>query len=203
MEHLQLNHPIMLGDQLNNWLYETIKPFLRSQSLEIDSGLETLSSTFVQNNRPIHLNNPNQAIRHQLKSKYLGIESIQSVTGMDFHRSDFKKTYPERRNVFDMIIAFNAIDNERFNALLIQNAIQLLKDRGRLAILVPTHTTLYHGLDNNLADWTKYNGKEISHLLSNTMEIIMTHFFITSNLLVYQPSGLTTLVIARKIGSVK
>ena len=200
MELLPAPKSLASTDHLNEWLYEIIEPYLKGRVLEVDSGPDTLSSIFVQRDRGIHLNNRSKVVRNQLRIKYKGVETIRSINRADFSKVDFEEVYSEKYRIFDTIIALNVVDTGHYDQSIIHHAKHLLRERGRLIVLAPAYTALYHTVEQGQEIWKKYNRKYVRKLITNNMEMLMTRYFILEDPLVYHHSGLSVLAIARKTG---
>ena len=184
---------------LNEWLFDTIEPWLKGHVLESGSTTESISTIFVQRGRPIHLSTPDHSLRAHLKSLYQQVPVIRKVHSIKFHRQDFEQAYPaEAARIFDTIIVFNAMENGTYDQEVIRNARYLLKERGRLILLAPIFTALYDGLELDIEELVKYNLSSIRKLLTDQMEILLTKYFNLATNTGYAQSGLSVIVVARK-----
>jgi hypothetical protein len=171
----------------NERLFEIIEPWLKGRVLEIDSTPDSISTVFIQKGLPIHLSTSDKTMRAQLKTLYQGMENARHVHSINFHRVDFEQAYLEEKvKIFDTVLALNKHCDFR----MAYNARQVLKERGRLILLAPAYTAMYHGLQEDLDDWKRYNRQSINKLLTDDMEILLTRFF--------NVDGLSVLAVARK-----
>jgi len=165
-----------LGDIqiLNRWIFETIGPFVKGRTLEIDSGTNTLCSFFLEYNRPIHLSDINQFHVQKLRETYKDKPIVRAVHDFDFMSSDFQQSNPETLNVFDTVVALSypAAGFEK----MVENIKYVLRKGGVLIILLPIYTSIYHGLDQNLDDWKRYNAKPIERILMFNFSMLKVRY---------------------------
>jgi SAM-dependent methyltransferase len=199
MELLPAARPFSPASHFNEWLYEAIQPWLKGRVLEVNSGLDTLSSTFLQRERKILLNSTDKEMRHQLRAKYEGLIGSELVNRLDFRRRDFEDAYLDKYRIFDTILLLNSVENGSLDQALIRHAKHLLRERGRLIFLAPVRTALFYGLDDNEEECKKYNRKDTHRILTADMEILSSRYVILQLGAGYRQSGLSVLAITRKI----
>ena len=185
--------------QLNEWLFEIIQPYLKGRVLEAGSGFHTISAVFINKGRRLHLSTPDKALREQLRARYQGIEAVRKVHSINFHRSDFDLAYRlEQANMFDTILILSPMQNSEFDARVIGNVRHLLRERGYLILLAPVFTAIYSGFDLDFDELKRCDRPTIKHLLTDKMTILTTRYFQLPKNSVYDRSGPSVIIVARK-----
>lgn len=154
-EGLEMLDVISTANRFNKWMYETISPFCTGNILEIGSGLGNISQYFIKDNRSIFLSDIQPNYRNFIK-KTFNLDN-EKVLDIDIADVDFNNNYPHLLGRFDSIFCLNVLEHIKDDHLAIKNMINLLKDNGRLTVLVPAHQILYNGIDTTLQHHKRYN----------------------------------------------
>jgi hypothetical protein len=184
---------------LNRWIFETIGPYIKGRTLEINSGTNSLCPIFIEHNRPIHLSDTNQLHLQALRETYKGNQLVRAVHNFDFLASDFQLSHPETLNAFDTVIALD-LPTTDFSKI-VDNIKYVIPQRGTLALILLAYTSIYHGLSQNLDDWKRYNGKSIKQILMFNFSILKIRYFnLTPNTPkdIFARSGLSALVAVQR-----
>jgi hypothetical protein len=184
---------------VTRWIFETIRPFIKGRTLEINSGTISLCPLFIGHNRPIHLSATKQFHLQALREAYKGNGLIRSIHDFDFTAADFRTIYPETLDVFDTVIALDVAMTD-FTKMA-ENIKYVLPKGGTLAMILPAYTSIYHGLDQNLADWKRYNKKPIREILRFSFSILKVRYFILTPdpaKDIFAHSGLSALLTVKK-----
>jgi hypothetical protein len=134
-----------------------------------------LCPLFIEYNRPIHLSHTNPLYLQPLREAYKGNGLVRSIHDFDFTAADFRGVHQETLNVFDTVIALNIAMTD-FSKMA-ENIKYVLPQGGTLAMILPAYTSIYHGLDQNLADWKRYNRKPIREILRFSFSILKVRYF--------------------------
>jgi hypothetical protein len=184
---------------LNECLFDIIEPWLKGRVLEIGSTLNSISTIFVQRDRPIHLSTPDKTVFNHLSSDYQGVETVENVHSINIHHPDFDKLYPQGNStLFDTILILNAMENDTYDQKVVRNAKHLLIQRGHLILLAPVFTAIYGSLKIELQDLKQYNRSGIRSFLTTQMDLLMTSYFYLPSDTAYDRTGLSVLIAARK-----
>jgi hypothetical protein len=184
---------------LNRWIFEKISPYIKGRTLEINSGTNSLCTLFIEYNTPIHLCDTNDVHLQNLRETYEGSRLVRSVHDFDLMSSDFQESHPDTLDVFDTVIALNVplLDFGK----MVDNIKYVLPQGGTLALIFPAYTSIYHGLDQNLADWQRYNWKPIREILRFSFSILKVRYFNMSPVAaknIFAHSGLSALLTVKK-----
>jgi|SRR5450432_5226 len=150
---------------INQWLYEKIEGFISGQVLETGSGIGNISQLLLESNPTVSLSDLRSDYCHLLEKKFISNPNLQSIFELDISVKDFKIVYAQWLAKFDTVIALNVIEHIQDDAGAIQNAGELLKENGKLVILVPAGEWLKNGLDQQLGHFKRYSKKDLSELL--------------------------------------
>src|SRR6185437_1204812 len=148
-------------ERFHQWIFNIIKPYLRGSILEMASGHGGISEFLICQGIPLYLSDPHKRNRDNLRNKFEGNELIKTVNYIDFDCTDFETFYSEIFGSFTTVFGLNIPENGFYSKIALTNATHLLNKHGYLIFIAPAHTTLYHGLDGDINNWTKYNHKRL------------------------------------------
>jgi hypothetical protein len=187
--------------RLNNWIFDTIQPYIKGRTMEIGSGHGAMASIFVDHSLPIHLSDEYQVNRQLLQERFQGVDAVRMIHDMDFLSNDFERNYRSSLGKFATAVAVNITEHGYYNKIALNNAKHLLRIRGHLIIIAPAYTSLYAGLEEDLEEWKKYNAVMIKKMLGENIEVLKVRYFnwnSTSDAALSAQAGLSTLAVLRK-----
>jgi SAM-dependent methyltransferase len=152
------------ADKFNEWMYQTIRPFCSGKILEIGSGIGNISQFFVDANADITLSDIRVAYCNELKKKF---PAARDVLQLDLTHPTFDAEYAAHLQQYDSVFALNVVEHIGDDALAIRNCHKLLKEGGKLIILVPAYQALYNRFDRELEHFRRYTKKELNRKLVN------------------------------------
>ena len=163
------------ADKFNEWMYQTIRPFCSDKILEIGSGIGNISQYFVNAHADITLSDIRTAYCNELKKKF---PTARDVLQLDLTHPSFDSEYAVHLQQYDTVFALNVVEHIEDDALALRNCRKLLKDGGRLIILVPAYQALYNRFDRELEHFRRYNKKVINQKLMNAgLRIMHSQYF--------------------------
>lgn len=171
LEHLSA------ADHLNDWMFETIKPFVKGMILEIGSGIGNISSFFIDNGIPLTLSDLSTSYCQHLRRKFTGESLVDDIIQLDLADEDFDNRHPELRSNFNTVFALNVVEHIRDHELAIENCRKLLAKKGHVIILVPAYPALYNVLDRELEHYRRYTYASLRNLLSRHFDIVKMSSF--------------------------
>ncbi len=178
------------ADLFNNWMYETIKPFVRGRVLEIGSGIGNISKFFVEAGFEIMLTDLREVYCQHLEEEFSSKPNVLGVATIDLTDPDFDTNYADYLGSFDTVFAMNVVEHIYDDALATANCHKLLRKDGHIIILVPAFQWLYNAFDNALEHYRRYNKARLNTLLtSNKFEIIHSQYFNAAGILGWFVSG--------------
>lgn len=163
--------------KMNAWLLDAVRPYIQGETVEIGSGQGLFSSTLASENIPVNLSDPKKNNRDNLRTQFCNVSSVKDVFSIDVGSQEFNLRYPIALGVFRTVISVNIIEYGYTNQLELTNLLSLLKPEGILIALAPAHTSIYHGLEQNLSAWKFYNSASLKHIISHNVEIVKTRYF--------------------------
>jgi 2-polyprenyl-3-methyl-5-hydroxy-6-metoxy-1,4-benzoquinol methylase len=176
---------VLKADKLNEWMYDTIKPYCKGKILEIGSGIGTISSFFIRSNSDITLSDLRSNYCEILRNKF-----SKDVLEIDLADPDFDVKYYFLLGKFDTIFSLNVVEHIENDVQAIANCKKLLKDKGVLIILVPAYQWLFCDLDRELEHFRRYTKKKIELLfVENKMKITKTFYFNLAGIFAWFFSG--------------
>ncbi len=152
------------ADKFNEWMYRTIRPHCSGKILEIGSGIGNISEFFVNANADITLSDIRQAYCSELRKKF---PQVEQVLQLDLTHPAFDSEYAMHLGKYDSVFALNVVEHIEDDKLAISNCYKLLKNGGRLIILVPAYQVLYNRFDKELEHFRRYTKKMLNRKLTD------------------------------------
>lgn len=166
------------ADKFNNWLYDEVKHYQFGTTLEIGSGIGSISSYILQSGDITFLSDLRNYYCDLLKEKFKGYKNLSGVIQLNLADEQFSINNHHLLEKFDTIIALNVVEHIENDKNAIQNCYQLLKPNGRLIILVPAFQKLYNTLDKELGHYRRYTKISLQSLLENeNLKVTHTSYF--------------------------
>lgn len=187
METLEV---ISEAEKLNDWMYQTIAPYLHGDILEVGSGIGNISMHFYNDGKSLQTSDIRQNYCDYLDQKFSSYTNHKPSMILDIAHPEFDTVYPEQLGKYDSIFALNVVEHIEEHELAIKNCKKLLKKDGKLLILVPAFQFLYNKFDEELFHYRRYNHKNLKNLLANSgLEINKTFYFNCAGILGWYVSG--------------
>ncbi len=186
LSNINSNDPIGLktlqyfskANQFNKWLYDEIKHYQVGTTLEIGSGIGSISSYILQTGNKIILSDLRKYYCELLKKRFKDYENLTDVIQIDLADDQFIFTNNHLLGKFDTIIALNVVEHIENDNEAIQNCYQMLKPNGKLIILVPAFQKLYNTLDKELGHFRRYTKISLGNLLEKeNLKVVHTSYF--------------------------
>ena len=156
---------ISKAGHFNRWMFETIRPYLKGDILEIGSGIGNISDFLVNEGYTVTLSDYNQEYCDVLKEKYHGRKNVKDILSIDLQQPDFYLKYNHLKETFDTIYLLNVIEHLQDDHKAVEYCKYLLKPKGNLILLAPAFGFLYCRLDKELGHFRRYRLKELRDLL--------------------------------------
>lgn len=169
---------INAADKFNNWMYQTIQPFVKGRVLEIGSGIGNISSQFLDNDYSIMLSDFRSEYCEELNAKFSNFTNFLGVNRIDLVDPKFDEMNYDLLNSFDTVFALNVVEHIEDHVLAISNCRKLLKKGGVLIILVPSYQSLYNNFDIELGHFRRYTVPKLMDIFKlNGLEVIHSQYF--------------------------
>jgi SAM-dependent methyltransferase len=164
--------------KFNRWMYETIKPFLTGNILEIGSGIGNFAAFFIEDQQQISLSDIRKSYCNFLSKIFKDSNYVNNILQIDLVNVDFDQTYGHLFNQFDSIFSLNVVEHIQEDLVAIANMKKMLKTGGKMLILVPAYPKLFNSIDLSLQHFRRYKKNELESLLTkNGMKIEKSFFF--------------------------
>jgi 2-polyprenyl-3-methyl-5-hydroxy-6-metoxy-1,4-benzoquinol methylase len=169
---------IAAADNFNKWMYNTIRPYIKGDILEIGSGIGNISQFFLQNKGNITLTDLRSSYCEILEQKFGDYPNLKAVLKVNLTHPEFETEYASLLESYDTIVALNVVEHIENDELAIANCHKLLKPGGHVIILVPAYQWLYNKFDKGLEHFRRYTRKRLTDLIrKNDFEIIHSQYF--------------------------
>lgn len=146
------------ADNYNSWIASRIGKFILSPALEIGAGTGNISEYFVDL-KDIVLSDYDVELAGHLKSKF------QNHPNVKVEVFDISKQLAKILNKFSTIYAINVLEHIEKDNIALSNVNRLLKENGRVVLLVPAKKFAYTKLDKSLGHYRRYEKKELKEKL--------------------------------------
>ena len=165
------------ANRFNSWMYETIRPFLQGNILEIGSGIGNISSFFLTDKITITLSDTDEFYIGKLKSQFISSPTLKGILMIDLQHPSFEVTYSILREQYDAIFLLNVLEHIEDDNAAIKNCNYLLKPGGTLLILTPAYSFLYSSLDKALGHYRRYTSSLLNLLLQKNNLVLKKTFY--------------------------
>jgi 2-polyprenyl-3-methyl-5-hydroxy-6-metoxy-1,4-benzoquinol methylase len=163
---------------INHWLYGKINGFLQGRILEIGCGIGNISAFLLKEQSSVALSDLRTEYCRLVENKFGGHPHLKGVYELDLSLKDFNVKYADLIEKYDTVIALNVIEHIEDDSLAIRNAKSLLRDQGKLVMLVPAGQWLYNSLDRELGHYKRYTKAGLKELLKSAgFAITHCHYF--------------------------
>ncbi len=164
-------------DEFNQWMFESIRPYVKGKTLEIGSGIGNISTMFVRSQLPLSLSDYSTEYFRLLRKRFVSEPLIEGIYPINLTDPDFETTWSHLLGSFDTVFALNVIEHIEDDRLAVDNCHKLLAPGGHLILLMPAYQGLYNGFDKGLGHYRRYTRQTMSGLLSTRFDIIKIWHF--------------------------
>lgn len=165
------------ANHFNQWMFETIKDYVKGSVIEIGSGIGNISEYILKNFDEVFLTDYDLKYCDLLTKKFGSHKNLKGVAQMDLVDPDFDTKYSSLFNSFDTLIVLNVIEHIKDDSLAIQNCKKLLRHNANLIVLVPAYQWLYNRLDTNLGHFKRYSRAGLRDVVKKNFEIVRVFNF--------------------------
>jgi SAM-dependent methyltransferase len=143
--------------RLNQWMAETVRPFVGSRVLELGAGIGNLTRHIVQHRRSYVATDIDEEHLARLRTRF------QNRPNLRMEHCDLTK--PEDFSPFvqqmDTVICLNVVEHVEDDGLALANIASTLVEGGRAIVLVPQGQSVYGTLDEVLGHQRRYSEEEL------------------------------------------
>ena len=164
--------------KFNQWMFETIRPFVNGSVLEVGSGIGNISEFFLEHKFNITLSDYDDIYISQLESRFSKYSNLEGILKIDLQHPEFASYYTSLKNKFDTVILLNVLEHLKDDKIALANAGFVLKPGGCLVVLTPSYQFMYSSLDKELGHYRRYTLKKLGHIFTmNNFEIQKKFYF--------------------------
>ena len=146
--------------RFNEWMGDTLRPYVGDRVLEIGAGIGTLTSQFIP--RDLYVaSDINPHYLNYLRSYSIGKPYLR-VLKVDVQNAD---DFIPLRGHFDTVLMINVLEHVPDEQAALRNLYDALEPGGRAIILVPQHPHIYGSLDHALKHRERYTRKGLEAAL--------------------------------------
>jgi 2-polyprenyl-3-methyl-5-hydroxy-6-metoxy-1,4-benzoquinol methylase len=164
------------AEHFNNWIYQTIRPWIKGNVFELGSGIGNISSMMINDGHQVTVTETDETYLKILQAKLNGHSGVMQILALDLVDPEFDNKYQQYFKLFDTVIAINVIEHIEDDFQAFENAKKMLRPDGNLIVLVPSGKFLYNGLDRNLSHFRRYSESRIDQILHRS-ELKRKEFF--------------------------
>jgi SAM-dependent methyltransferase len=181
---------IAQANRFNRWMFKTVSKGMKGEILEIGSGTGNISDYFVENGFALSVSDMRLEYCGFLQNKYYGKVNFRKVYQIDIVDPEFDQKQRELFGMFDSVFALNIIEHVKDDDLAVKNCLKLLKEGGKLVILVPAFMALFNGFDEGLGHYRRYTRKNLELLFrQNGLQELKSRYFNFAGVLGWWLSG--------------
>lgn len=164
--------------RFNEWMYNTIRPYLLGDILEVGCGIGNISSYVIKDKKSITLSDYDANYISLLKIRFGGSPYVKNIIELDLARTAFKKELAPFAGSFDTIYLLNVLEHIEDDITAVNNLYYLLKPGGRLIVLVPSYRCLYSDMDRLLGHYRRYTISSLTQVIQkNKLHVIKAFHF--------------------------
>lgn len=149
----------------NQWILQKITKYLKGNILEVGFGPGNFTQSLMKYGQiwaididPDYLKVIKSVVKNKAKAGFGDIEEGE---------------YFFKNKKFDSIVCFNVLEHIKNDGKAMDNLSQLLKPKGKLALLVPAHQLLFGSIDKSIGHFRRYDKKRIIKIAeSSNLKII-------------------------------
>jgi SAM-dependent methyltransferase len=164
---------IAKANRFNEWIYNTIHPFLKGEILEIGSGIGNISRYAIRNGMNITLSDINPEYQQALIKEFTDHDNVRDILSLDLQHPSFTEHYHQQKEKYDTVFYLNVIEHLKDDALAVKNSSFLLRKGGNLVILAPAYQWLFCDIDRQLGHQRRYTRKTMSALFPPSLFSIL------------------------------
>lgn len=173
------------AENYNQWIVSNFLHIIESPILEIGAGTGNISK-YLLSFSPLFLTDIDNKLVKYLSTQF----NTHKITNQQLDICDIKKF--NHRNYFKTVLGINVLEHIKDDILALQNIYKLLREDGRVLLLVPAKKQAFTRLDKELGHYRRYEKEELRDKLQQTGFEVEKMFFFNS-------LGLLSWIIRDKI----
>jgi len=188
-EGLETLNTIAGADRFNQWMFDTIRPFIKGRVLEVGSGIGNISHLLLNTGGSVVLSDYAASYTQLLRSRFSVHPNCSGVLDMNLEDPAFDEKFGRYYGTFDTVVALNVIEHIEQDGLAVAHCTKLLNRGGNLIVIVPAYQGLYNRFDKELGHFRRYTKKEMQRLVGEHLSIVQCRNFNLAGILGWFVSG--------------
>ncbi|MDN3657494.1 class I SAM-dependent methyltransferase [Ferruginibacter paludis] len=153
------------SDNFNQWMYQSIKPFLKGRVLEIGSGIGNITQFMLRDGFRLTASDVRDTYCDLLDRRFRNLPIRPDIRKIDIVHPKFNDVYHDLLGKFDCVVALNIIEHVEDDQQALINCKKLLRENGNLIILVPAYRWLYNSFDTELKHFRRYTKSALEDIV--------------------------------------
>jgi SAM-dependent methyltransferase len=149
-------------DRYNAWMYRRIEPFLGSQVVEVGCGLGNMTSFLLSTRQLVSVDILPASVR-RVQDSMQDEPEFQAVVG-DICSDEIVQQLGDYG--FDTAVCLNVLEHIEDDGRALHNMYTLIKQGGRLVLLVPAGSYLFGTLDRAIGHHRRYDVAGLAELVT-------------------------------------
>jgi 2-polyprenyl-3-methyl-5-hydroxy-6-metoxy-1,4-benzoquinol methylase len=176
-EGLETLETIAKAHNFNQWMAQTVRQYMiPGRILEVGSGIGNISREFLNAGADLTVSDIRENYCGYLEENLAEYDNLRDVVQLDLVHPQFERVYAEYLGSFDNLFALNVIEHIEDDTQALVNCKKLLKQGGRMVILVPAYQSLYNGFDKELFHFRRYTRKSMSQVFEQAEIPVLNRF---------------------------
>lgn len=144
----------------NAWIYSNIKPYLGERILEVGCGIGNMTESFLGQEKVVGID---------IFDDHLSLIKLRFSGRSNFEAFNYDicddRVVELKKYQFDTIICINVLEHIEDESKALRNMYQLLREKGRLILLVPAFAGLYGTIDKANHHFRRYSKLQLKERL--------------------------------------
>jgi SAM-dependent methyltransferase len=160
----QILHTMSTAAHFNQWMTDTISPFIGSRVLEFGAGMGNLTRVLCPSRRLYVASDINEEHLSRLASELSHYPNLRVHTGDLMNPQQFDPY----RNTLDTTVCLNVLEHVEDDLTGLKTMRNVLADGGQAIVLVPEGNSIYGSLDKVLGHHRRYSAEELADKMRQT-----------------------------------
>jgi glycosyltransferase involved in cell wall biosynthesis len=146
----------------NNWMADTIRPYIGKHVLEIGAGIGNLTRVLLRRRKRYVATDLDREHLERLRVRLEGRPNLETARLDVSHPEDFTSLHGQ----MDTVVCLNVLEHIEDDHGALLSIHSVLMDGGIAVILVPEGQSMYNSLDEELGHWRRYSESQLSQRMT-------------------------------------
>lgn len=143
------------ANRYNGWIYETIRPWLGREILEVGAGIGNMTRFLARGGRVTATDNDPYHLRELLRA-------FRESLNVEVRELNLARPPVPGGGAFDTVVCLNVLEHIEDDASALRNMFQKLRPGGRAVLFVPANPRLYCEIDRGVGHYRRYTKEELA-----------------------------------------